>query len=778
MSPKTRVSLFALNTTWQTWCPAFFAILLFFAVCLCSAATIKTTSAVLLILTLSAVFLFFEKLRDRMGPPVLALVLVVLMDGVSVFYAPSGKYALYEFLKVLAAFCLALLLLTAANGKNPGRQAAAALEGCCAFAGLVSIDLISTRLISGPVLAFLGLFTTDYQNLYVVEEGVRILSIFMSPNVFAGCIGIGVLLSLGLAATSETSVQYAVHLTCLFVSSLSFVLAFSMGACLMIIPAFLLYLLCERKELRLRQLLLMVETLVLVVLAASCISRTSMTAWTGIQPTPLLCTAIGAALLCTLDLLAGRRAAEKLRSHKKPLLYLSAAVLACLIVYIIAACHLTTGTVLQPGETLRRSAYPAPGVYTLEAEADGRLLVSIESQNLPDAMMHTNTPLYQGTLAEAAFTVPEDSLVVHFSFTAEEPSHLTSVRYESAQDSGSIPLQYRLLPGFAANRIQGLFTNQNAIQRLVFFRDGLKLARRSPAAGLGLGAFENGIKGVQSFYYTTKYVHNHYIQSLVDTGIIGLTLFVGLLAVSVLSIWRSRASQPLAPALGAALLYIAGHSAVEVDFSYYAFLPVAFCLFAAIDLCCAGTVSFPAWAGKKRLKGSILLGTSALMTAFAVMLNCNIIAQRTAKQAVELSELERAVALDRFEWADYMLTYVMRTSSQEVDAGTRRTADQYAARLAQLDSNAVPLYLAEYYLETGRINQGMEMLEKYVNYLSADTASWQRAFDLLARYETDSEEYQTGAARIASLLDAWNEKNPGQITLDEQALLFADRMRR
>ena len=56
----------------------------------------------------------------------------------------------------------------------------------------------------------------------------------------------------------------------------------------------------------------------------------------------------------------------------------------------------------------------------------------------------------------------------------------------------------------------------------------------------------------------------HYIQALVETGLIGLLLFLGLLLVSGISIWRGR-KKPLAPALGAVLLFMAAHGAVDKE---------------------------------------------------------------------------------------------------------------------------------------------------------------------------------------------------------------------
>lgn len=84
--------------------------------------------------------------------------------------------------------------------------------------------------------------------------------------------------------------------------------------------------------------------------------------------------------------------------------------------------------------------------------------------------MHTSTELYRGEASGAQFAVPEDSLVVYFNFSAPETVRVESVTYQNEEASGSVPLGYRLLPGFIANRLQGLFANENAIQRVVFSR--------------------------------------------------------------------------------------------------------------------------------------------------------------------------------------------------------------------------------------------------------------------------------------------------------------------
>ena len=87
------------------------------------------------LLALSAAFLFWGRLRDRIKPPVLVLALIVLMDVVSCAYAVSGKFALHQILKIISAFCIALILLVFTGKDRPERDAATVLEGFAAIAG-------------------------------------------------------------------------------------------------------------------------------------------------------------------------------------------------------------------------------------------------------------------------------------------------------------------------------------------------------------------------------------------------------------------------------------------------------------------------------------------------------------------------------------------------------------------------------------------------------------------------------------------------------------------
>lgn len=757
----------------------FVSLLFFFTVCLCFEDSIKVVAMVLMPLVLIVGVLRFQKLRERVSFPLIVLFLIALVDGISISYAVSTKLALYEFLPVLTAFCMALLLLMLAKGSElqPGRWIAGVLEGNAALAGIVSVDLISTRMISTPILSFLGKFTDGYSHLSVLVPGTRINSIYSNPNVFASIVGIGVLLSLGLVLSSQRLAERCFHTVCLFINALSFVLSFSMGASAMIFMAFLVYFLLERKEQRSTLLFLMVETLILTVCAAGLVSVTSLQEWDGVQPIPLLCMAVGGASLCVLDGLVGRRLAGKLRGGRAVWIVVCG-VFALLVAYVVAALLWTEGITLQGGEPLTRSAYLSPGEYTLEADLDGSVTITIYSRNAQEVVMGTRTVLYWGTPSEdVCFTVPEDSLVVYFYFSTAQDYYLDSAAYEGINGSGSIPLKYKLLPDFIANRLQGVLSSTTWTQRVIFFADGMRLFRQSPVIGLGMGAFESKLKSVQSFYFVTQYVHNHYIQTLTDTGIVGLVLFVTLIGISAAAVLLARKKKnihPLLPAIGAVLVFMAGHAATEIIFSVYSYLPMAFGVFILIGICCGHALPKI----NNRVKVGLLIPIALSLCVFSVLLSENMMAAKAFQRNPTFSGLAAVIEYDKFERVDYMMAYVTNSLNPvlDVDDEIRRQADIYAEQLSKLDSNIIPYRLAEYYLYTNRMEYGLEMAEKYVRYVASDSQAWQQTFDLLERYEVNDESYRAGVLKIYQLMKTWNDENMGMIIVDDETMSFLARL--
>ena len=106
----------------RPWLVPVLAVFYFLITCLMKHGANKGITLLLLAAAVVCVVVKTAQLGRRMSWPALLLGLYICMDGISTLYAPSGKFALYEFLKVAGAACLALLL-TALEPERPGRNA-------------------------------------------------------------------------------------------------------------------------------------------------------------------------------------------------------------------------------------------------------------------------------------------------------------------------------------------------------------------------------------------------------------------------------------------------------------------------------------------------------------------------------------------------------------------------------------------------------------------------------------------------------------------------------
>lgn len=79
------------------WLTPVLAVFYFFVTCLMLQGCNKGITMLLLLAAVTAIIVAGERLGQRMTWPALMLGLYVLMDGISTLYAPSGKFALYEF---------------------------------------------------------------------------------------------------------------------------------------------------------------------------------------------------------------------------------------------------------------------------------------------------------------------------------------------------------------------------------------------------------------------------------------------------------------------------------------------------------------------------------------------------------------------------------------------------------------------------------------------------------------------------------------------------------
>lgn len=722
------------------------------------------------------------RLRERITPLTLAVLLYGLLSLIGGLRSDFGATAIQESIKTSIALSIFLIVLM--RTKKDGVHGLFSVLACCsAIFGFVSIDGSSTGLLTRGFSALMGLLHTTYDGSTMgYETGVRVTGIFSNGNVSGGVLAFGCLIALYLVRTAKTQRKRILAFFLLGINALAFFLSFSMGAMGAFALACLLYLLTERKADRFSLFLLMLESIVATVLFAFIAYRFLGTSGAA-SIVPMLCALLCGPLVLLLDSFAGAKLTEKLTGHGKAVTVTIAALCGIVALYLILALNLTTGYTLTAGQTLSRAVYPAAGTYTLNAEGDDVQAV-IYTQNESDLMMHTQTTLYEGPLSAASFTVPEDSRIVWFDLSADNGATLSSL---SLSDGTRVKLGYPLLPGFASNRLQGLRANQNFIQRLVFFKDGITLWKGSPLTGYGLAAVEGRLTSVQSFYYESKYIHNQFIQIMDEGGLIGLASFVFLLGSALVTLLRHRKEEraPEFALLAACLTMMTAHSLTEVVWSTGVYQSLIFLLFAAMIVQYGKPIA--------KLSGAVF---SKVLTAAALAVTVffgatyagNLLAAdkysklnpNTISQEDFLHTMASCIRMDAYDDETYKVNYIGNALTNG-SAQYRAKADGYAMQLRKAKEYTACSDVAQCYdLPLNQMKRAFEDSRAAIAQERSNKDAWNyqiedyRSFFSQYLTEDNAVAYCTGVQATADDLRQSNDGRMQQIELTDENQAFLD----
>ena len=652
----------------------------------------------------------------------------LLWLSLGVIWAVSGKFFLREFSKHLVALPLVLFIFFILPRRESAvRKLLFVFSALGALYAFFSIDNASIGLFHRLLYRIPGF--TGVESGY--ESGTRLIGIFGNANISAGLLAISIFLSLYLLESAETRRQRVFAAIFAAMQADTFVLNFSLGATGFFLISVIVYL-CFAGNRRSSVFLRMLEIAVPALLAAF-LSFRFFEVNDGRAAIPVIAAVLCAAAAVLLELTIYPRLESTFYQRRRLAGGLLIAVLLLICAYGIAGGLIGGTAVLTKGQTLRRSCYLSAGDYELLVSNDGELNVQVISQDEEEVIMHTRTILYNGSAAEAAFTVPEDSRVVYLTFSTPSQATVREAVLDGAK-SVSLHLAYPLLPGFVANRLQGLFANENAIQRTAFFRDGMKVFRDHPIIGAGLGSFETLLFGYQDFYYQTKYVHNHYIQVLLDSGIIGIILYLSVLVSVGAALWRGRRKdgdfRALHPALCAAFVMIVLHSCMEVVMSISLYLPYACAVFSLIAVCYGRPVSRRAHC---RIAAAVP-GMIALVYAVLIVINLTADAgvRKSTRSAIRFFDsLEFAANVDIFERNDWMVTYI-DTCADTGLTSYKPQADRYAEQLIDVPSNSLHQHLITYYLTFREYDHALLAARRSVTFNYSSGRNWNACFACFA----------------------------------------------
>ena len=677
-------------------------------------------------------------LKNYITPLFYSFVAYVIWGGISTLYAASGKFAISEFSKLLIALLVYLAVIFFTDSNESGFKRIACLIasiGC--FFGILSVDAASFGLLFKIFKSILGQFTDVFNVNIMYEPGIRIFGIFGNANTYAGFMALAVLLSIYLVIHASTKNNKRIAVSLLAINSLSYLLAFSMGSLFMFLVACLIMIGISEKGTRVSLFVLMMETAVATFIFAF-ISMFGLGKTGAISLMPILALILNALSLYYLDEHLRPVLFKKMDSNIKSSLKIAALIVLIIAGYTFAAFFVSSQMSLTANQTaVMRAIYVPGGEYSLSVDSSAPVNLTIESQNQYDLMRHTSLILYTGTNEQKIlFKVPDNSKIVKINFSSAVDNKLFKASYSGVTE-GDIHLNYPLLPSFIANRVQDLFANENLVQRTVFFQDGLKLFSKSPIIGRGLGGFENGVYSVQDFYYQTKYAHNHYVQVLSDLGIIGFALFISLLGFSVLSVIKAkRQARSLfaVPVLASCTFQIFGQALVDAVWSMSVFLAFSAAVLAAITIFCSEPIKLKESFNRNRLRIIEKTILTVFTAVFILLISGNLAAQAQAKNGIEsLDEIKRFILMDRFEYNDYKLSYIVN-APKENDSKVKAQADIYANELIKVESNSLTPYIMAYDYQSYLDYDAYLAAKNGIQYIKSNPNAWINIFDTFEEY--------------------------------------------
>ena len=647
------------------------------------------------------------------------------------FWAMSGKFFLREYSKiVIATFAFLLVVLWGRSDRRFARHVSAVVAGVSALCAVLSVETASTGVARRALEAF------GFNDRIGFTH--RLSGVFGNSNIEASIYAIGILFSVALVCGAEKKWQRVLWTAALSACAFAFLLVFSMGAMACFAVAVVIYLVFAGNG-RCAALLRMVEAAVPTLVCVLLVVRSYGGGWYL-----LLFLLVDAGVAVALELAVTRKLVSLLEARQKLAFTVITGLVVLAGIYAVAALNVSGPYTF--GTRLSRSATLTPGEHTLQIEADGEVNVTINSTSVEQVLRSASERVYAGPAAGAEFTVPEESESCTLIFTAEEGVTLSSTTVDGGK---KIVLDYRLLPAFAANRLQnGFLTGYSSVTRRVLWRDGLKLFALSPAVGHGVGAFETGITQVQEYKVVTRYVHNHYIQILLEDGVIGFALFAAALFTTAACLWKKRKQEEtgaffwIYPALCAELVMNALQMLWDASMSYLVFL-LQFYMIAGLSVAaCAEPLRRNAVLPKK-IPLAVRLASAALPALFVVTLIGNMLAtqMRTAKvpsNEAAYRALERSAGMDLYEHNDAMLSYILFFMEDENGNDYRKTADHFAEKLSKAQSNQIPYYLVLYYFNTGQYAKSIDEAKLGATYSSSDPDMWDQIADLLRQGFIDS----------------------------------------
>lgn len=748
--------------------------------------TVQTTVMSVLLAVIALLFSLGRipgaRFTSRLCAPVWGLLAFLVLNLAASLYSHFGAYAYGEYVKILASGSLGVLLLVRGK-KEDVRKLLYGFEGVCAVIALLCLDFT----VNGPlfrgfakIMGILG--STSYLDLsQETYTTVRFSGIYNNANLTGSLFALTLLLGAYLLQSAASRKERAAAALLIGVCSVDFLASMSRGAILCFAVSCVVYLVAAGKGARLQVFFTLaaigltmgiVGTLVVTMLSKGSFLGTWVSLLSGV-------------LLFGLLELFSRVQGSRFAQYGKVLKIGGLAVCLGCVVLAAAAMTMTKPFVFTEDNFLYRGADVTSGeTYTVEAAcADpAEIQVRVYGSTREEELQGLTTDYYLGPLSEAEFTVPDNVDHVLFIFNGPAGETISDI---TLSDGTEIPASYTLLPENIVSRFQkNLLQDSSFLLRVQYVLDGWTLFVQSPLIGHGLGATEGLLTSVQPFFYQSLYLHNHILQILDETGLLGAVSFLALMLGALWLLLKGLRGEHggISAALVACWVMMNLHGLMELTFSVRVFQCAAFFLLLLIVVLHEPVDQKPRSRAVRWLSWSV---AGCWLLVSGLLLAGNMVAQKlyadlepTEMSVTEfLSAMEKCDRLAVYTDQDYKVNLMVNSLQQ---GGTLHmgTASRCARELRETGDFDACYYAAAYYdLPLDNVSDFFETLQLGLAQERSNSDAWNSAFNLMIQAfanmgAEDMDAYLQGVSETAEQMDAANAYLQVDIVLDEENQRF------
>ncbi|TCK93128.1 O-antigen ligase-like membrane protein [Natranaerovirga hydrolytica] len=682
--------------------------------------------------------------------------------------------------------------------------------------------ILNTIIASGFITASIGILAlagyVDYRD--AVLGASRIASTFQYPNTLAALMMTLFFIVTGLQNTQTKLWQKSIYGAIGYVMLITFIFTYSRSAWLLFPIFAIIYLILIPSKNRINTLFYYIAVGIPTIAILQPFMRYSEMD-TEKKPMLLISLIIGLVIFTVIHISIQfiiKRLQEK---HYKIIYILLGTMVAMATVFIVIAVNTTqplvfdntnhrANRVQQINRTIKDSHSESEYTLTIEVEdaslneEDWPWRVRIHSSNEEGELSLIEEKVgsidEQGMI-EIPFTTERDTEDLIIYFRSQHPQTKTTFYEAKLYDHNDaliedLKLSYKYIPEQLISRFNAIDASESsASTRIAYYRDGLNIYRHNIILGSGGGAWNEMYPGYQSQPYYSTQAHNYFLQTIIETGTIGLAILIFFIMTLVLMLMKSlKNKDAMNITLVIAIVSMLGHSFLDFNFSY---LSMPIILWALVGLLNTDGINIDLKLYKKfktiQISPVIPLIIIAIMFIFTLSLyrgySIGIEAENTRRATEERIELyQRAISRDPFR-AEYYVELgklLMTSEARELGLSDLSTIESYyekAVRYAPYNASHMQ-QLASYYISWGQFDNGLEYIEQSIEHAPLRQSTYNvksDAYETVGSYLIQNGDVQEGLEmyeKVLEVADDLSTVNKGvreKIVLNDETLSRIER---